>query len=134
MIGKLLISLMLIILGTTSAFTAPQRQLSEITAKPIPPGFHFQTPTAEINKWIATSNTKAMRRHAWDIWSGITADSGEIYEGKQLPIWETWYGLNDVFSSGHGNVSSAAASAFLASHRGPLRVFSVISRISIALV
>lgn len=96
---------------------------SDITAKKIPPGYHFPTPTSTIQQWIATADVKAMREHAWDIWSGMTVNSGEMYDGKELPIWETWYGFNDVFSSGQKNTSALTAASFLASHRGPLRVF-----------
>jgi hypothetical protein len=125
---KLISSLLLTIFAAMPTFAAmpaaKSHQLSQIIAKPIPPGYHFPTPTTMIDKWIATSDTAAMRAHAWDIFSGITADSGERYEGKELPIWETWYGYSDVFPVTQTRVSTtAAASAFLASHRGPLRVF-----------
>lgn len=99
--GKL-ICFTLTLLGINPAFavptvTAESSQQPNIKAKPIPPGYHFPTSEATIHKWIAAGDTKAMRRHMWDIWSGATADSGEFYQGKQIPIWETWYGFNEVF-------------------------------------
>lgn len=110
--------------AATSFASAKSLKLSEIEAKPIPPGYNFPTQEATINKWIAASDTTAIRDHAWDLWSGLTGDSGEIYDNKSLPIWETWYGSPDVFPNQKRlNVSAKTAAAFLASHRGPLHFF-----------
>jgi hypothetical protein len=119
---KSIILTALLMLLPLSVVAAANDSLARIIAKPIPPGYHFTTPEATINQWIAESNVTAMRNHAWDIWSGMTANSGEFYKGKQLPIWETWYGSDDVFqfipATGEMN-----AADFLASHRMQLRAF-----------
>ncbi len=49
-------------------------------------------------------------------WSGLTSDSGEVYQDKQLPIWETWVTSNDVFQSSSNNVTP---------HRHSLHDFSI---------
>ena len=122
---KLIISLALI-LGVSSVFatqpTAGTHQTPDIIAKPIPPGYHFPVSTAIINKWIAIGDTKAMRRHMWDVWSGVTADSGETYQGKQLPIWETWYGFNEIFLFMTSNQSETQGFPPF-QHRGALHAF-----------
>ena len=76
--------------------------------------------TLTIQGWVQTSNTILIRAHSWDIWAGMTANSGEVYEGAQLPIWETWYGSDDVFPS---SGSSDTTTATLASRRRTLRAF-----------
>lgn len=68
-----------------------------IVAKPIPPGYNFPTAKATIDGWIAAGNVGAIRGHAWDLWAGMTAASGQIYQGKNLPIWDTWFGSEELF-------------------------------------
>jgi len=125
---NLLIAAALAAAGTALAFapaatTLQSLQLTDVTAKPIPPGYNFPTPTATIDQWVAASNTTAMRGHAWDLWAGMTSDSGEVYEGKQLPVWETWYGKKDVFTPASPLVAGIKASNFLATHRRSMRDF-----------
>jgi hypothetical protein len=121
MYRKLIISLLLTLAGTVSAENPSDPQ---IIAKPIPPGYHFPTPQAVIDKWIADSNTIAIRRHAWDIWAGMTTNSGEFYEDQELPIWETWYGSDEVFQvQPAADQTAAKVTSFLASHRKSLRAF-----------
>ncbi len=62
------------------------------TPVPIPPGYGFPTPNATIEQWIATSDTGAMRGHAWELWAGMTAPSGQ----GTLPVWDTWGGKADL--------------------------------------
>jgi len=67
------------------------------------PGFKFPEDSSVINGWI--NNTKfaptnydsvSIYKHAWGIWAGLTAPSGEKYAGDNLRIYETWLGLNDL--------------------------------------
>jgi hypothetical protein len=71
--------------------------LGQIVPKPIPAGYDFPSSQKEVEGWVATSNTKAIRSHAWDMWAGMGADSGEKHDGNELPIWETWDGTGDLF-------------------------------------
>ena len=120
--SKWIISLMLA-MAVCSA-TAKSLQISQIIAKPIPSDYHFPTPATTIDEWIATNNTVAMRDHAWDIWSGMTLSSGEVFQGATLPIWETWYDSEDIFPTAlPKNINALTAPAFLASHRTTLRTF-----------
>jgi hypothetical protein len=70
-----------------------------IPAQPIPPGYNFPTARPVIDHWVATDNVTAMRNHAWDLWGGMSAPSKSVYQGQRLPIWETWYSNDEVFSS-----------------------------------
>lgn len=40
-----------------------------------------------------------MRKHAWNLWAGLTADSASVYKGQTLPIWETWLSTVQVFKN-----------------------------------
>jgi hypothetical protein len=70
-----------------------------VTPVPLPDSANFPVAAATINGWIANSDTTAIRSHAWSLWQGMTAPSGQILNGQNLPIWETWAGPNDVFPS-----------------------------------
>jgi hypothetical protein len=54
---------------------------------------------ATIDKWVAAGDTSAIRGHAWSLWAGMTAKTGQTFNGQELPIWETWDGFRDVFAS-----------------------------------
>lgn len=96
--------------------------MAQITPKPIPPGYGFPTPKAVIDHWVDTSDTAKMREHAWNLWAGMAADSGQSYDGQPLPIWETWYGTEEIFpATGTGGVATAAA--LLKPDRAPPRAF-----------
>jgi hypothetical protein len=93
-----------------------------IIPQPIPPQFNFPSPAATINSWIASGNTDAIRGHAWDLWAGLTANSGQMSGGQELPIWETWYGSDDVFPPS-APTSAGGLMAFVASKPRLLRDF-----------
>lgn len=77
----------------------PAAATGEIRPRDIPPGYHFPTPRREIDGWVAVQNVAAMRHHAWDIWAGMTASSGVVFRRQELPIWETWYSNDEVFTT-----------------------------------
>jgi hypothetical protein len=68
-----------------------------VAPQPIPDGYGFPTDAVTINGWIANADTTAMRAHAWDLWNGMSQPSGQIYEGRNLPIWATWQESGEVF-------------------------------------
>jgi len=70
-----------------------------ITPEPIAlPPSEFPTPSAELEAQIASNDTVALRKHAWVLWSGLTADSSQSFNGRVLPIWETWLSEQEAFS------------------------------------
>jgi hypothetical protein len=83
--------------------------------KPVPlpdphiPGFRFPEPEATILNWVGTSFSgatpqdqlaaqKSIHLHAWGIWTALTADSGEKFEGQALRVYDTWYTPADIVS------------------------------------
>lgn len=77
-----------------------------VTPVPLPDSPTFPVPTATINAWIAAGDTAAIRGHAWDLWQGMSAASGQTFNGQMLPIWETWAGPNDVFPTNQAAVAA----------------------------
>jgi hypothetical protein len=70
-----------------------------ITPEPIAlPSSEFPVPSSQLDALIAAGNTAALRQHAWTIWSGLTANSTQSFQGQVVPIWETWLSSDEVFS------------------------------------
>jgi hypothetical protein len=70
-----------------------------ITPEPIAlPSSEFPVPTSQLDALIAAGNTAALRQHAWTLWSGLTANSTQSFQGQVLPIWETWLSEGQAFS------------------------------------
>ncbi len=72
---------------------------NSFTLKSFPSGYNVPASAETVDTWVATGNTGAIRQHAWDIWAGLTTSSGEYYKGRILPIWETWYSPDDIYTS-----------------------------------
>src|ERR1700731_3789036 len=100
------------------------RAQNVVVPQPIPYGFGFPADAATINGWVANADVTAIRGHAWDVWSGMTFKSGQTVDGKDLPIWETWYGSDDVFPQQQNLAASALTrEALLRPRPRALRVF-----------
>lgn len=77
-----------------------------ITPVPLPtnivPGFHFPEDSSLILGWTHDSafsngyDSASIYKHAWGVWAGLTASSGQKYAGNDLLVYETWLGLNEV--------------------------------------
>ena len=58
----------------------------------------------QVADWAKNKDLKKIREHAWRLWGGITArtgqqypSSGECAEKADLPVWDTWYGEAETF-------------------------------------
>ena len=79
---------------------------ASITPVPFPtnivPGFKFPEDTATIiNGWLGGYtaqyfDTVSIYKHAWGIWAGLTANSGQKWDGQDLLVYETWPGITDI--------------------------------------
>jgi hypothetical protein len=72
------------------------------TIKPEPialPRSVFPADSHSLDALIASQDTAALRRHAWTLWSGITANSHQSVQGQVLPIFETWLSEQNAFSA-----------------------------------
>lgn len=80
-----------------------------ITPVPLPNGPNFPVPPATINGWIANSDTAAIRGHAWSLWQSMGSPSGQILNGQNLPIWDTWADTTVVFPQPQAQNASLTA-------------------------
>ncbi len=74
-----------------------------ITAVNLPetvPGFHFPEDSNKIYSWIngKTIDTASIYKHAWGIWAGLTAESGQTFQKDSLLIYQTWLGVSEIQS------------------------------------
>jgi len=98
-------------------------QTGTVVPQPVPSGFGFPTDAATINGWVNNADVASMRDHAWKLWAGMTSPSGQIGDGKDLPIWETWFGSEDIFPQPNVAPQARTAEALLRPRQRPLRVF-----------
>jgi len=59
-----------------------------------------------VQGWIDDQDDDSIRVHSWEIWRGLTADSGQTFNGRMLPVWETWYTPQEIFPSDPVNISA----------------------------
>ncbi len=69
-----------------------------IEPEPIPPGFDFPANRDALQALVDANDVAALRTHTWNLWAGMTSASQSQYQGKTLPIWETWLSTNSVFT------------------------------------
>lgn len=92
----------------------------------IVPGFHFPEDSTVIYKWtndktFANSyDSTNIYKHAWGIWAGLTAQSGQTFAGDSLLVYETWLGLNEVRQLVVDNKASCEVKSFTRNGRAPL--------------
>src|SRR6266567_730342 len=68
-----------------------------ITPTDIPAGYGYPGDRAQIQAWADQWEIAKITQHTWDMWAGMTADSGQTFNGSKLPYWETWCGTEEVF-------------------------------------
>jgi hypothetical protein len=73
-----------------------------ITPADIPAGYGYPGDRAQIQAWADAWEIDKITQHTWDMWAGMTADSGQSFNGSKLPYWETWCGTEEVFGGSCG--------------------------------
>ncbi len=73
---------------------APDRYVYE----DLPARIAFPTPAYVLQGLVLGDEQAAVRAHAWDLWSGLTAPSASIVDGQRLPVFETWYSIDEVYN------------------------------------
>ena len=77
-----------------------------ITSADIPAGYGYPGDRPQIQAWADAWEIDKIRQHTWDMWGGMTADSGQTFNGSTLPYWETWCGTEEVFGGSCGTGKS----------------------------
>src|ERR1051326_699062 len=104
-----------------AATGTPAANTAAITPTDIPTGYGYPGDRAQIQGWADQWDTAQITKHTWDMWAGITADSGQTYAGSKLPYWETWCGTDEVFGGSCGKAVRPSR---------PFRVASQLSHIA----
>jgi hypothetical protein len=121
---------MLVILSASKCNKNTKNEAS-VTPVPLPtgivPGFKFPEDSNVINSWINNKkfansyDSVSIYNHAWGIWAGLTAQSGQTFAGDKLLVYETWLGLNEVRDQViDGNLQGGCASVSKKYGRAPL--------------
>lgn len=79
----------------TDKRSATMVQAVEMTASPIP-GYRFPEDSSIINGWIKRRDAASIDRHAWGVWTTLSAYSRQITDGDTLRVYETWPTADEV--------------------------------------
>jgi hypothetical protein len=79
----------------------PVAETADFPANPVKlAGWLGFDPLQPDSKPFGFMDVHALRRHAWNVFAGMTAPSKVRWpkEGEILPRWETWYDVDEVFN------------------------------------
>jgi hypothetical protein len=62
------------------------------------PRFGFPVAESTLLAYVLDDDQARVRRHAWELWAALTAPSGSIVDGQDLPVFETWYSIDEVYN------------------------------------
>jgi hypothetical protein len=104
----LLVTVFALLVTLSASNCNKKNNKNEAGVTPVPlatgivPGFKFPEDASVINGWINDKkfangyDSVNIYKHAWGVWAGLTASSGQTYAGDKLLVYETWLGLNEV--------------------------------------
>src|ERR1700748_1782010 len=82
--------------GQTSSNTKQDSVITPVNLKIVVPGFKFPEDSTVILSWVNNPQPQKVYDHAWGVWAGLTAQSGESYQGDSLLVYQTWTGINEL--------------------------------------
>jgi hypothetical protein len=65
----------------------------------MPEGFDFPAEDYRLQGYVLDGDQRAIRRHAWNLWAGLTSPSDSVVDGQRLPIFATWYSIPEVYNA-----------------------------------
>lgn len=74
----------------------PKLEADIIIPTEFPANLNFPVDSATILEWLNNYDTASITSHAWEIWKGLTSNSGEMYGADSLLIYETWLGPREL--------------------------------------
>jgi len=87
--------LLALLLGAAATQAAGQ---DRYVYEDLPARIAFPTPAFTLQGFVIGDQEAAVRAHAWTLWSGLTAPSASIVDGQRLPVFETWYSIDEVYN------------------------------------
>ncbi|TWB39729.1 hypothetical protein [Nitrospirillum pindoramense] len=85
----------------------PTAAMAQIVPVDIPASYAIGTQGATLQGWVTNNNQDQLRQHSWTVWAGLNAASGTTYDGKELPVWETWLGTEEVFATPQSKLTAS---------------------------
>jgi hypothetical protein len=64
----------------------------------MPEGFDFPAEDYRLQGYVLDGDERAIRRHAWNLWAGLTSPSESVVDGQRVPIFSTWYSIPEVYN------------------------------------
>ena len=61
--------------------------------------FGYPVPESTLLAYVLDGDQARVRRHAWDLWAALTSPSDSIVDGQRLPVFETWYSIDEVYNA-----------------------------------
>ena len=116
-----------------------QTARAQIKAVPLPDpqiaGYRFPESEATILNWIKASSNPAdaakaaeasrkIALHGWGIWTSLTAETNQVYQGQKIRVFETWFTPEDLTAVPDGGAAAVAATARGRSPLEPLASFA----------
>lgn len=105
LLGALTLTGLLLISAGCQQETEPDVMSDDSTfsAVPLPdpgiPGYAFPEPESTIVGWASRHDSVAINRHAWGIWTALTAETDQIFDEESLRVFETWFTPGDIKTS-----------------------------------
>ncbi|HTZ20694.1 MAG TPA: hypothetical protein VMC06_07415 [Opitutaceae bacterium] len=80
------------------------------------PGFHFPESEATIVNWVfnlgngpaadaAPQAFENIAGHGWGLWTAVTRETGQVYAGQRLRVFETWFTPDELAAIAAGPVT-----------------------------
>jgi hypothetical protein len=60
--------------------------------------FGYPVPESTLLAYVLTDDETRVRQHAWELWAGLTAPSASVVDGQRLPVFQTWYSIDEVYN------------------------------------
>lgn len=96
--------------------------IPHIRYRPMPARFGVPGDEARLLALVANADTRAIREHAWAIWAGLTARTPERYNGKRLPVFETWFSGSELYDPHPYACEAADARPYARTFEKPLQL------------
>lgn len=103
-----IMALLIIVIITTLCNPGPPKPdeintgITPVELPSVVPGFRFPEDSNVIYSWLNNSqfpnnyDSVSVYKHVWGIWAGLTAQSGQVYQGDSLLVYETWLGISEI--------------------------------------
>ena len=90
------LALVLLVFATCASGQAPadHYRYQDISSR-----FGYPVPESTLLASVLTDDEARVRSHAWALWAALTAPSASIVDGQRLPVFETWFSIDEVYNA-----------------------------------